>query len=311
MTQSPKFSKVKLVCQFLMLLKMAYSDFPQKRLSVAVKQRTFKDTWHFSTLCLTACNSRTSEQKTLKPMSKKFSKCLLFMFKISVKSAKLLKSYSKSKLFNLKRTPDMSTNSVVLLNYLKASDLFFLKNMWILHFIFALDLEKLPCFHFWILICKTLRCLYFVEIFVSPSFDAMCKVFAETRVTLFGTLFWNVKFVHLSFVIGTTVCFDESFRTCTYFMKIAYFSIEKLTIMTSCFPSYPSQTYNMMTVTTNWCNLFFGIFCFKLLTLFVASISAPGYFNPSRTLSQKLSKFGFGKWIFASIWFLRRRRGFQ
>ena len=29
MMQSPKFLKVKLVCQFLMLYKMAYSDFPQ------------------------------------------------------------------------------------------------------------------------------------------------------------------------------------------------------------------------------------------------------------------------------------------
>ena len=111
MGESPKFLKMEFFCQPLMLYKRAYSDFPQKRLSVAVTQRTFTETWYFSTLCLIACNYWTSKRKKLKSMSKKFSKSFLFVFKISIKSAKLLKSYSKSKLFNLKRTPDRSSSS--------------------------------------------------------------------------------------------------------------------------------------------------------------------------------------------------------
>ena len=54
MKTSPKFLKVKIFFQFLILYKMAYSDFPKKRLSVAVEATEIQGNDDFSTQNLKA-----------------------------------------------------------------------------------------------------------------------------------------------------------------------------------------------------------------------------------------------------------------
>ena len=101
--------KVKLFRQFLMLYEMAYSDFPKNVWAWLWSNGHLKGNMTFFDPIFNRMSLWNQWMKQVQANDKKFLKSiLLFVGQISLKLAKLLKSYSKCKLSAFKRTADMN-----------------------------------------------------------------------------------------------------------------------------------------------------------------------------------------------------------